>query len=438
MSIPYTQASMANVRAVDGTYISYPFLEDGDTSTKVYNMVCTQRASDYDAAQLALDDPMTNATTAGVINLPFDSDSSAYFVGDTGHTPIGGGMLQFTRTFANIPQSITTPSGSAFVTFPGFTASDISVDAVYTEVGVDGIFITTSSSHGLSVEEVAYLKAVEFYEGATPPVSRFDYGRFAFPPISEPDNDDFFEYAVLEVVNSVTFRIDPQDEGYTEPTAGESLTVNSGQFKKSSINGAITGIIANPTGTGVLLTTDIPHLAGQDDELAINLQYKIGSGNDVYSVNGFYRLTSVPSSTTFTIDIGRVFTTGQSISLQTGATFDFVGKSRSSVSFNVNTETSYTYILPGVTQGYTTASDVKAPQSFSVYENAGGDVVDTCRDFIVNGDTTNGYFIQSKTIPTATQYNRMISTGASIVIESSLSEWAGNILVLKTKTCKAR
>ena len=75
MSIPYTQASMANVRAVEGTFISYPFLDDGDTTTKVYNMVCTQRASDYNAAQIALDDPMTNATTAGVIELPFTGDS---------------------------------------------------------------------------------------------------------------------------------------------------------------------------------------------------------------------------------------------------------------------------------------------------------------------------------------------------------------------------
>jgi len=32
----------------------------------------------------------------------------------------------------------------------------------------------------------------------------------------------------------------------------------------------------------------------------------------------------------------------------------------------------------------------------------------------------------------------MIKDEAQIVIESSLAEWAGNILVMKTKTCKAR
>ena len=152
MSIPYTQASMANVRAVEGTFISYPFLDEGDTTTKVYNMVCTQRASDYNAAQIALDDPMTNATTAGVIELPFTGDSSAYFVGDTGHTDSPGGMVQFSRKFANIPQSTRTSSGSINHTFPGIggfiagTAQESSVSAVSMTAGTQGIKITTTDT----------------------------------------------------------------------------------------------------------------------------------------------------------------------------------------------------------------------------------------------------------------------------------------------------
>ena len=172
MSDPiYQQASMALVRAGDGTHISYPFIEDGDTSTKVYNMFCTQLATAYDAAQISLDAPMTSAATAGVQTLPFPSDSEAYFVGDTGHTSVGGGMISFTRTFANIPQTITRPTGSEFYTFPGYAKSDVTVDDLYTEVGVTGIFVTLNAAHGLVVGDDAPLRNVRFYYTADAPPS---------------------------------------------------------------------------------------------------------------------------------------------------------------------------------------------------------------------------------------------------------------------------
>ena len=120
MSIPYTQPTIANVNVGSGTFISYPFLTDGDTTTKVYNMACSQRASDYAANQVALDDTMSSASAAGVIALPFAADSSAYFVGDTGHAPSDGGMIKFTRRFANIPQATTKFTGTQNHTFPGW------------------------------------------------------------------------------------------------------------------------------------------------------------------------------------------------------------------------------------------------------------------------------------------------------------------------------
>ena len=77
MSIPYTQPTIANVRVGSGTFISYPFLTDGDTTTKVYNMACSQRASDYAANQVALDDTMSSASAAGVIALPEKHESDS-------------------------------------------------------------------------------------------------------------------------------------------------------------------------------------------------------------------------------------------------------------------------------------------------------------------------------------------------------------------------
>jgi hypothetical protein len=105
MSLPTTDATFAQVRAVAQTYIEYPFIELGDNSTKVYHMVCQQNRLDYNAAQIALDTTMSNASNAGVISLPFNADSNAYFVGDFDHAPIDGGLVEFERVFANIPSS---------------------------------------------------------------------------------------------------------------------------------------------------------------------------------------------------------------------------------------------------------------------------------------------------------------------------------------------
>ena len=434
---------MALVRAGDGTHISYPFLEDGDTSTKVYKMFCTQLATAYDAGQISLDAPMTSAATAGVQTLPFSSDSAAYFVGDTGHTSVGGGMISFTRTFANIPQTITRASGSEFYTFPGYAASAVTVDDLYTESGVSGIFVTLSSAHGLVVGDDAPLRSVTFYETSAAPPAATDYEQFAVPPFL---NNTYTGYEVLEVVDTVTFRIDPQDPGYTAPTAGVDLTVTEGDFQKTFGGGNITSMLVNPSGAGILITTNTAHLSGQGDDLAINLQYKIGNlfGNDVenpdriHSINGTYKLISAPSSTTFVIDVGRTFDVSQSLTVQPGGSFKSTGKNRTPFSTNASTDMVYTYVLPGITRGYTTADDVKPAQPFAVYNAVDGAVVDICQNARFLRIGGNLYFAQTATVPTAAEYARMISTEANIVIESSLSRWAGNILVIKTKTCKAR
>ena len=316
---------MANVRAVDGTYISYPFLEDGDTSTKVYNMVCTQRASDYDAAQIALDYPMTNATTAGVINLPFDSDSSAYFVGDTGHTPIGGGMLQFTRTFANIPQSITTPSGSAFVTFPGIgytfggslTTADMS--SISMTSGTRGISITTSAVHGLSV----------------------------------------------------------------------------------------------------------------DDFAIITMDYTEGSDPFIHSVSGTFRVLSVASTTVFRVDVGHYWPSQVTLTLGSGRVYRDSLSQRTPINKNVSTMTRFDYFLPGVTPGISDVLDVVISPAFVATNQFTGEIAATVGDGAAAAQFP-------KTVPSSDEYIDMITEGQNIVIESSLAEWAGNILVMKTKTCKAQ
>jgi len=314
---------MALVRAVDGTYISYPFISDGDTTTKIYNLVCTQRASDYNAAQIALDDNMSSAANAGVIDLPSGwADSNAYFVGDTGHAPIAGGMISFTRTFANIPQSITISSGSAFVTFPGIVGygaigSSLNVSTAGMTAGTRGLLLTTTSEHGLTTNDTVYL----------------------------------------------------------------------------------------------------------------SMDYTVGSDPFIHQVMGQFLAYSVPSTTSLIVDIGQnwndtVFINASNIKLRKN---DLV---RDPISYNVSTQTRYDYILPGVTSWANDVLDIQVTSPFYAV-TADGEPTDSVNDTIPSPLTL-------PTVPDATTYVNMIKNEHHLVIESSLSEWAGNILVQKTKTCKAR
>ena len=317
MAIPYTQASMALVRAVDGTYISYPFIESGDTTTKIYYLVCTQRASDYNAAQIDLDDNMSSAANAGVIDLPSGwADSNAYFVGDTGHAPIGGGMVSFVRTFANIPQSATIASGSAFVTFPGIEATvvpaaAIAVSSVAMTSGTRGVTLTTGTAHGLSAGDRIYL----------------------------------------------------------------------------------------------------------------SMDYTVGTDNFIHHIAGQFFIIDALTTTTFRVDIGHYWDSQVTLTLN-DALLRQVNVTRPPSSINASTETRYDYILPGVTPGISSPLDIEISPSFYAISSTNGEPVDT--------------LTQTTTVPTYLAYNDMVKDGNNIVIESSLAEWAGNILVQKTKTCKAR
>jgi len=125
MSLPTTQEDFALVRAVAGTYIEYPFIEQGDPATKIYHMICQMAQSEYSATAISLDATMATATTAGVIALPFTGDSAAYFVGDFGHAPVDGGMVEFERIFANIPATRNNQfEGTYAYSYPGIYDPD--------------------------------------------------------------------------------------------------------------------------------------------------------------------------------------------------------------------------------------------------------------------------------------------------------------------------
>ena len=151
MSIPYTSGDFTSARANGESWIEYPFIEQGDNTTKVYHLVCEVNEADY--APIALDTTMANASNADVISLPFTADAAAYHVGDFGKAKIDGGLTRFDRQFANIPQPAVDPAGSEIFTFPGLPStagvgSIILINSASVSSGV--ITLNLASAHGMT------------------------------------------------------------------------------------------------------------------------------------------------------------------------------------------------------------------------------------------------------------------------------------------------
>jgi hypothetical protein len=152
MSIPYESSTVLDTPMPSaGSYIEYPFADVGDQTTKIYNLKCVVKESDY--TPIALNTPMTDAATADVTSLPFAGDSSAYFIGDSNHQNVDGAFRSFIRQFSNIPQPNTINSGTEVYNFPGLQStagvgSTITVNTLTSNNNV--VSINTATAHGLS------------------------------------------------------------------------------------------------------------------------------------------------------------------------------------------------------------------------------------------------------------------------------------------------
>lgn len=439
MSEPiYQDATMAQVRAVDGTYISYPFIEDGDTITKVYNMVCTQTAADYNAAQVALDTPMSSAAAAGVIALPFPADSAAYFVGDTDHTPQGGGMISFTRTFANIPKSITIPSGVEAYEFPGILNGNLSVIGieVVPETGEDSLILTTSAPHGFTDGDIANVRyIVGEDENGDVVVS---YG------LKYQQNDRTgFTSAKIETVYSPTkFKIIKTDDfnGYS----GVVPTVVSGEVRNAAGSGSytITGASMNYSGPGIILTTLEAHSIGAGTQIAVNVIFRVGDEPLYHAVNGRYVVIEPTGEKSFAIDCGIEFDGFDVLNLNGPGNANVVGYERKAVSIPSPTYTRYEYFLPGVSSGVNSVEDITTAKPFKIIDTETGEFVNETRNAYVDMEEYPPGFIFPTiiwpTIPDCNSYISLAGVGAHLTMSVSLQKWAGNIYVRKTKTIRAQ
>ena len=154
MSIPYySSTDFDTARPNQDSWIEFPFINLGDSSTKVYHLKCTMLRSDYDPALVPLDTTMASAANAKVTSLPFTANASAYFVGDYDHSISDGVLITFDRQFATIPQKTFEPAGSEIFTFPGLpetagTGTVKTISSLTTSSGTQTLQL--SSSHGMA------------------------------------------------------------------------------------------------------------------------------------------------------------------------------------------------------------------------------------------------------------------------------------------------
>lgn len=175
MSEIYTKGDYDTPRATKDSWIEYPFIEEGDSATKIYHMICEVNRSGYDATAVDLDDTMASAAAADVVALPFATDSSAYFVGDFDHQAIEGGLIRFDRQFAKIPATRNGSfSGTVAYTYPGIESKDTNgTERTITAASTTGNVTTLTATNTVSVGDVIFFTLTTTGGGVTITVSDY-------------------------------------------------------------------------------------------------------------------------------------------------------------------------------------------------------------------------------------------------------------------------
>lgn len=233
MSIPTTDVIFASARAA-ASWVEFPFIERGDSTAKVYHMKCSVNRADY--ATLAINVAMTSAAAAGVISLPFASDSGAFFAGDFGHSYKDGGLVEFDRQFVTIPATRSQELvGSRSFAFP--TVQDVVYTVPATAEAADtdeNMWRYVAAGGGNTSPAPLYLTST-YYKSADIPVLA------SLPVVFRPtQNGIFVDYVTdglsliltnAKAINGETFNANFIVSA-SSPTASSYLTsIANGDFK---------------------------------------------------------------------------------------------------------------------------------------------------------------------------------------------------------------
>lgn len=153
MPIPYESATDAfqTARVGAGTYIEYPFTHEGDTTAKIYHIICD--VYDVNYSPIALDTVLS--ASAGFTGLPTGyANSSAFHIGDFNKQKLDGGLVRFDRRFATIPATRSNIlTGTSAYTYPGMGGTGGGVTSTITGIsGNSTITASTSATIGDTVQ----------------------------------------------------------------------------------------------------------------------------------------------------------------------------------------------------------------------------------------------------------------------------------------------
>jgi hypothetical protein len=125
-------------------------------------------------------------------------------------------------------------------------------------------------------------------------------------------------------------------------------------------------------------------------------------GSITVTVNRASR-TALAGTTTSQVVVSRL---GASTTFVSGSVEEFNVQPRGSTTLATGTFTDFTYYLPGVTSGITVPTDVALSETFRI----------------------QAPLLNPGTVPSATEYDAKVTNGDLLLIESSITRYAGNII----------
>ena len=126
-------------------YITYPFADLNDTSSKIVHQPLLQIADKYAPPAI---NGVFSAGLANISGTPV-TIGSAYCIGDTEPQPVDSGLVSFTRRWANIPAENTEYIGSMSFAFPQVASVSGAFKTITSVTGISGTTATYNvTAHG--------------------------------------------------------------------------------------------------------------------------------------------------------------------------------------------------------------------------------------------------------------------------------------------------
>lgn len=419
MSIPYYSSSLELFGfpiATGDTYIEYPFIEQGDTETKIYHIACSIRKQAYHPKNIyrftvsGISD--SGGTSIGNVSMAWDGVS----VSD--NAPIyrdSGNNYEFARYAGSGWFFYEQNTFDPFVLQTSDTGARFPFEATnYSTVTGSGTlaFITTNKIPDLNDTLI-------------------DSNARIYPTLPENFTDvnayfvGDFNHRVDESGELLTFDRQfaniPQDR--SEPSGSEIFTFPGLQSVAGTGSSFVINSVSQATPTELSIITSGAHGISVNDSVKILMRISVAtSGGGTYSEYRIFYAEALTGTGLVTLRVKAKFPENFSYIAASGKVYPGAKRGRSQISQIGTTETRHSYFLPGVTTGISNIQDIPLAQKFEGTNYSTGAQVT---------------FLTSSTEPTADEYREFIENGDLLTLSSDIRRWKGNIYEVITKGIRA-